>query len=99
MAIRDSGLPQREPQRPHLVPKPHPKRRRWLLWVMIVLVVILVAAGLLIYSTLRGGPLHRYAIEKIEQNASSALNTPVHINNIQVYPTRNIIDLYGVTVQ
>jgi len=100
MAIRDSGLPPREPQKPHLVPRPQLRRhRRWLLWLTIVIVVVLVAGGLLVYTALHGGPLHQYAISRVEQELSSSLNGPVHIDNLRVYPSLGIVDLYGATVR
>lgn len=100
MAIRDLGLPPREPGKPQLVPprKTH-KWKKVLLWVGIGIVILIVVVAIAIYSALHSGPVHNYVKNLAQKKVSAALNSPVKIQDFSVHPTKGSINLYGVTVQ
>ncbi len=61
--------------------------------------MLIIAAGVLLYTALHSGLLHHWTVQKVAQKASESLNTPVHINNFQVSVSKGTIDLYGVTAE
>ena len=100
MAIRDFGLPPREPGRPQLVPpRKRSKTKRVLLWAGIVIVVLIVVAVVGVYLALRSGPVHNYVRNVAQKKASEALNSPIQIRDYVLHPLRGTLDLYGVAVQ
>ena len=69
-----------------------------LLWVAGALLVLLLAAGLLIYSVLHGGPGSQYVAGIMQKKAAAALNTPVHLQKFNLDFSKDEITLNGVTV-
>ena len=100
MAIRDFGIPPREPGRPQLVP---PRKtamwRKVLLWAGVSVLILMVVVAIGIYAALHTGPVHNYVKNLVQQKASAALNTPVQLQNFVLHPLLGTVDLYGVTVQ
>ncbi|HEY1731075.1 MAG TPA: translocation/assembly module TamB domain-containing protein [Terriglobales bacterium] len=100
MAIRDFGIPPREPGRPQLVPRRKtPKWKKVLLWTSVAVLVLILIVAIGIYAALHNGPVHSYVQNVVQQKASAALNTPVQLQNFVLHPTAGTVDLYGVVVR
>ena len=102
MALRDTGLPPREPEKPHLVaPR---SRRRWgriAAWTAGIILALLVVLGIGIYVLIHTTWFHDYVLRTAQQKTSAALNTDVKLQNFALRFTglRNVgTDLYGFTV-
>lgn len=99
MAIRDSGLPPREPQKPQLV-RPRKKSRagKVIAWIAAILAVILLVIAVGIYALLYTNDGHGYLLRMAEKKASASLNTRVQLENFAARFAPLRLDLYGLTV-
>ncbi len=99
MALRDLGLPLQEPNKPYIVPPQQGGRwKRVTAWIIGVLVVIFLIAGIGIYVLLHSASFHNYVLRTAENKASNSLNTRVRAQNFAFHWTNLGLDLYGLTV-
>ncbi len=99
MAIRDSGLPPQQPQKPYLVPSP--QRTRWkkaMAWFVGIFWVLNLLSVIAVYVLLHSTSFHNYVLRTVETKASESLNTQVKLQNFGLHFTNLGLDLYGVTV-
>ena len=97
MAIRDTGLPPREPGRPHLVPpRQHSGWRKIAGWAVGIFWLLNILSVISVYIALHSTAFHNYVIRTAEQKASTALNTRVEVQNYALRFSNLGLDLYGV---
>ncbi len=99
MALRDLGLPPQEPGKPYVIP---PRKeggwRRITAWIVAVLALVILIAGIGSYVLLRSASFHNYILRMAESNASDSLNTKVQVQNFALHWSNLGLDLYGLTV-
>ncbi len=99
MAIRDTGLPPREPGKPYLVsPQQHSRWRKVAGWALAIFWLLNILGVIAIFIALHSTAVHNYILRTAEQKAGAALNTPVTIQNYALHFSHLSLDLYGLTV-
>ena len=99
MALRDFGVPPREPGKPHVVrPRQHGGWRRVTVWVTGILLAFAVIVGIAVEVLLRSTSFHNYLLRTIERKASASLNTSVQLQNFAIHPSTLALDFYGLTI-
>jgi translocation and assembly module TamB len=100
MAIRDTGLPPREPgNKPYLLPsQQHSRWRKVAGWALAIFWLLNILSVVVILIALHSTTVHNYIIRTAEQKAGAALNTRVTIQNYALHFSNLGLDLYGVTV-
>ncbi len=103
MASRDYNLFPREPREPQPPISIRPRRRHrgwrifgWIAGSIVLLLVIVVVAAAVVVRTAR---FHDYVLRTVDNKASAALNTPVHLQNFALHLSTLSLDLYGLTVE
>jgi translocation and assembly module TamB len=100
MAARDFNLPPSSPDKPRLVPSPQPARwKRVTAWILGAVALLIFVAGVGIVILLHSSSFHNYVLRTVEQNAATALNTRVQLQNFAIHPATLSLDLYGLTVE
>ncbi len=99
MAIRDFGLPPREPRKPLVVP---PRKRsragKVIAWIVGILAAILLVIAAGIYALLYTNYGHSDLLGLAEKKAGDSLNTRVELQNFALHLSPLRLDLYGLTV-
>jgi translocation and assembly module TamB len=99
MAIRDTGLPPREPGKPYLLrQRKHSGWRKVAGWAVGLFWLLNLLSVIALYVALHSTAFHNYVIRTAEQKASAALNTRVTIQNYALSFSKLGLDLYGLTV-
>ena len=99
MAIRDLGLPPREPEKPYLVPpRKTPRWKRVVAWAAGILVALILVIVIGVYVLLHTAAFHNYVLGTVDQKASAALNTRVDLQNFALHLSTLGLDLYGLTI-
>ena len=89
----------RNPSDPSAKPVARARRIfRSIAWTAGILFAALVVAIAVIITTVNTDGVHRYLINKAEQEASAKLGVPVHLQNFALHLSTLGVDLYGVTV-
>jgi len=99
MALRDFGLPPRQPSKPELVPPRKDGRwERLVLWTAGILLAFIVVVGPAVIVLLRSASFHNYLLKTVQEKSSASLNTRVQLQNFVLHPSILGLDLYGLTV-
>ncbi len=103
MASRNYNYPPQDPREPQppipIRPAHHARWKRVAEWIAGGLSLLFILTTIAAFVIARSARFHNYVLKTVDEKASAALNTPVHLQNFALHLSTLSLDLYGLTVE